>query len=380
MSYARARLWLGITGVGSWVVFATIALIAGLPEKFLSSDVTSTSNLFLQLSSVFGLFLLWQLPFDFLGGWWVPRSFNRSNQSFRAWLMQYSFAALGQASVFVVFGMLIVSFGQNFELLGGAAMVALGTMACFYVRNLLVEAHNVESETDMIKMKDVRKILESWKIKSPRINVVDHQDDGFTGGIIGFGKRASIVIPKSWLKFSAEQLATAIARRSIAINSGSYTRGVMLAFAWNFGGFLMCSFIPGAGFISAAALITTVCYFTIWTFVGLLVLPTLSRNASLNIDTQLKSRGISADLIRQTANTLDLQQDGEPSRPGMIETIFHPIPSVNRRNGSIATSNFEAWNVARTTLFLSWACLGLLSRSVHCNVGRPELWTMLPTD
>ncbi len=38
------------------------------------------------------------------------------------------------------------------------------------------------------------------------------------------------------------------------------------------------------------------------------------------------------------------------------------------------------WNVARTTLFLSWACGGFLARAVHCNIGRPELWVLFPTD
>ncbi|WP_146526280.1 hypothetical protein [Novipirellula artificiosorum] len=39
-----------------------------------------------------------------------------------------------------------------------------------------------------------------------------------------------------------------------------------------------------------------------------------------------------------------------------------------------------AWHAARMTLFVSWACMGMLVRAVHCNVGRPELWVMLPTD
>jgi hypothetical protein len=36
--------------------------------------------------------------------------------------------------------------------------------------------------------------------------------------------------------------------------------------------------------------------------------------------------------------------------------------------------------VARTALPMSWCCLGLLGRAVHCNAGRPELWVLLPTD
>ena len=40
----------------------------------------------------------------------------------------------------------------------------------------------------------------------------------------------------------------------------------------------------------------------------------------------------------------------------------------------------QPWNTARTALFLSWASLGLLSRAVHCNCGRPALWVLFPGD
>jgi hypothetical protein len=209
---------------------------------------------------------------------------------------------------------------------------------------------------------------------------VKHKDRGFTGGIIGFGKHAQIVIPEAWLSFDREQLAAAIARRAVAINSGSYTTGLLFAFVWNACGFLLCSLIPGAELVSVAGLVTTVCGFTLWSFLGLLTLPTLSRNASLKIDQQLTKQGMPSELIRSAAFTMDQLQDGEPERPQFIEAIFHPVPNVTSRNRTEPVGGLAAWNVARTTLFFSWACLGFLSRSVHCNVGRPELWTMLPTD
>jgi hypothetical protein len=38
------------------------------------------------------------------------------------------------------------------------------------------------------------------------------------------------------------------------------------------------------------------------------------------------------------------------------------------------------WNVARAALVLSPCTLGLLSRAVHCNAGRPALWFFPPCD
>jgi hypothetical protein len=63
--------------------------------------------------------------------------------------------------------------------------------------------------------------------------------------------------------------------------------------------------------------------------------------------------------------------------------VFHPVPCVRRRVAELSLrlrSIRGYWNVARLTLFLSWPCGGFLSRAVHCNIGRPELWVLLPTD
>ena len=132
---------------------------------------------------------------------------------------------------------------------------------------------------------------------------------------------------------------------------------------------------------SVAELVTTCCGFTCWAFLGLLVLPTISRQASFRVDQQVLQRGIDAGALDGMISALDRLQDDEPQRPALVETIFHPVPSVERRR-SLPPSyrQLPTWHAARMMLFLSWSCLGLLSRAVHCNAGRPELWTMLPTD
>jgi hypothetical protein len=64
------------------------------------------------------------------------------------------------------------------------------------------------------------------------------------------------------------------------------------------------------------------------------------------------------------------------ARSPLVETILHPIPSVQSRLQQLAAQGGEprgAWQAARVALFLSWGCFGFLSRTVHCNSGRPEL-------
>jgi hypothetical protein len=165
-----------------------------------------------------------------------------------------------------------------------------------------------------------------------------------------------------------------------AVQTGSRTRGILLAIAWIGLGFAIASYLPGAGVTSIAELVTTCLGFTSWTFIGLLILPTVSRQATYAVDRNVLNHGVPSELLMAMLKKLDRLQDDEPSRPSMIETIFHPVPSLENRSASSDGGNPVAWHSARMMLFLSWACLGLLARAVHCNVGRPELWIMLPTD
>ena len=380
MTYGRARLLLGITGVGSLVTLSAIALALDLPGRLLSPDRLFGSTQVGQLAIFSMVFMLWLIPLDFLGGYLLPLRFGKSKDSIGKWFVGYVPAVIGQAVLFVTFGSAILLLGQALGLFGGLLAISGGVAICLMVRNRWVVSRELKSKEADRQLLDAVVLIQEWQIFVPRTLVVKHKDIGFTGGIIGLGNRARIVIPESWLSFPTEQLATAIARRAIAVGSGSYHRGLVVAFLWNTLGFLLCSLLPNAGLSSVAELTTTVLGFTLWSFVGLLVLPTLSRSASLSIDQILVKQSMPRDLIAKTAVRMDQLQDGEPERPALIEAIFHPIPSAASRDIAEPVTGVAAWNVARTSLFFSWACMGFLSRSVHCNVGRPELWTMLPTD
>jgi hypothetical protein len=64
-----------------------------------------------------------------------------------------------------------------------------------------------------------------------------------------------------------------------------------------------------------------------------------------------------------------------------VETMFHLIPALSRRLEALSAAEgprIGAWHAARSALYLSWAGFGFLSRAVHRNSGRPELWALLP--
>jgi hypothetical protein len=121
--------------------------------------------------------------------------------------------------------------------------------------------------------------------------------------------------------------------------------------------------------------------FTLWSFLGLLTLPTPSRRGVAEVDQNLLAAGCPPEVMARTIAMLDDLQDRERQRGPFIEVIFHPVPSVQSRlRGPRAAGVKGCWDAARSAVYMSIAGLGLLGRAVHCNCGRPSLWVFLPID
>ncbi|MEE2639802.1 MAG: hypothetical protein VX768_04190 [Planctomycetota bacterium] len=380
MTYAYSRLWLGILGVGSLVTFSSVALLFQLPQAWLSHSNQFGAGEVWELAFLLGGYALLLLPFDFLGGYWFPRRFEKSRDSLKQWMLRYVPAALGHSLFFLIMGCLLVNWTQSYGVYGSFLAVVAGMGSSLLLRYLIIRVQESFADQESPELASASKVVREWGIRIPKLTVAAHRDVGFTGGIILSAGPPRVVIPAEWLELPVRQLAVLIARRALAIYNGAFWKGQAVAFSWNLGGFVLCSLLPQAGLTTVAELVATICWFTLWSFAGLLVLPTLSRWASLQMDRELLAVGVSSQEVVSASTALDERQDNQPERPASIEAIFHPIPGVNRRIRNLPRGNLSAWNVARSTLFLSWGCLGLLSRAVHCNVGRPELWAMPPSE
>ena len=77
VTYARSRLWLGICNVGCLVLLSLSALWLHLPQRFLVG-LTPLSAIALTL----GCYIAISLPFDLLGGYILPRRYQRTTVSF----------------------------------------------------------------------------------------------------------------------------------------------------------------------------------------------------------------------------------------------------------------------------------------------------------
>jgi hypothetical protein len=173
-------------------------------------------------------------------------------------------------------------------------------------------------------------------------------------------------------------------RREAVRSSGSRTLGIVVAALFDLVGLAVVLFATSASASSVAGLAMVSLWMTLWSFLGLLVLPSLSRRAVLAADRAAASRGIDRAELTRVLRRLDAEQEDEPQRGRLVETVFHPVPSLEGRLAALGAVQGpelpQPWNAARAALFLSWASLGLLSRAVHCNCGRPALWVLLPGD
>ena len=213
-----------------------------------------------------------------------------------------------------------------------------------------------------------------------KILTADATDPAFTGGIVGFGRRAKSLIPERWLaNLPKEELAVESSRRQWQLENGLPDRAFILVLGWNLiGGFFGSLIFKLAERTPAEALLGHACWMTLWTFGSLLILPTLSRKAVFAADRAAADSGRDpGPWIARFPNLVG--EDG--SSNSTVQNIFYPIPSASLRLRQLEKplSGFVAGNLARSNLYYSWATLTLLGRAVHCNVGRPALWVFPPS-
>ena len=355
LNLARRRLWLGITNVGFWVLLSAVGLY------WLRCYDASGFNL-RRLGFTFAAAVAVQSVFDFIGGSWLmpePRS------SMMTFLRCWSRGVLGHTLALAGVGFLSY---VSFQLTGGfGPAILLATAGLALGRRHLLRA--VAGVSIKESPHDGGKLL-----------VANTTDSAFTGGIVGFGRRAKSLVPGRWLaNLPKEELAVESGRRQWQMESSLTGRAFILVLCWN----LLGAYVGSLAFklaerAPAEALLGHACWMTLWAFVGLLMLPALSRPAVFAADRATADSGCDPRRWIERFPSL-VGEDG--SSNSTVQTIFYPIPSAEFRLRQLdqPPSGFVPGNLARSNLYYSWATLTLLGRAVHCNVVRPALWVFPPS-
>jgi len=356
LNTARRRLVLGISNVGVWVL-ASIAGIALVATEVASPRTTG------DLFKVMGWVLAIQSLFDAVGGTLLmPDPSAASRRFLPLWLRGVTTHSL------LLFSMGALSY-WSFVLSGGFGLsILISSLALvLFRRHILLLVSNARIRP--LKLED----RSCWG--------VDSADPSFTGGISGLARGAQPLLPASWkTRLTKEQIQAVIQRRLWEVSNHLPARSFLFTLLWNLAGSVIGSLVLQLhGRMAEPAILLQSCWMTLWAFVGLLLLPSLSRSAVLSADQALAAKGLdAAGWIRRFPQITG--EDGNAKT--LNQRIFYPIPSAAERLSHLAAPTQAPifGNVARANLFLSLATLTILGRCVHCNVGRPELWIFPPSD
>lgn len=366
--YPAARLKAGILCVGFIVCYAfSLLQLSGNQAAFSSLPLPG-----LFLGYVFAHVVL-HIPFDLWAGIYLPR--KHCSQAHRVTLFPNQWLRSVVISSLIFLGSLCLI---HYGLVHLGALATLILVATF--QGLLIHQQRFLAELGT-KTSFIRDHEES--ASSHPVLHADRTSDGFSGGVFGLPGREEIVIPKQWkTRLREDQYEVALRRRIEAISSGLRTKGLLIALAWNVSGMGLGIWALGPDPWTGAKTLALSGLSTLWTFVGILILPTFSRWACLTLDAELHKLGYRPETIDSFFKSIEPSLDGEESRSPMVESIFHTIPSTSiRKSHAIHPSHLRgAWNVNRMMLYLSVASGSLLFRSVHCNLGRPACWFALPVD
>ncbi len=376
IGYGRARLWLGITTVGTIVTVASLGLIfktSGFFERFTESFRLGPEFSLL----VFVLsYAIIHLPFDIVGGYILPKHFKRSHPPLADFLVGLLRGVAGHTLILFVTAIAINLAGR-----WGGLPLTIATSSVI-VLLLLLGRLTFASLIAQLNFRDSAANFAGNQTALP-IAYVKNRDEAFTGGVTGVFRPIGHIVPAKWYEMlNPEELDFAIKRRTISIETGSWRRGRVAAIVFTLTGLTIACYLVGKNRLgTVGGTIDLSFWFTLWSFIGLLSLPTLNRRSVSAIDNLARVDGTTFDVLISATRRLDELLDGEQQRPGIVETIFHPIPSVeNRIRGQSTHLRTSCWDVARTTVYVSLSGMGLLSRAVHCNCGRPSLWVFLPVD
>lgn len=342
----------------------------------LSSDQSVPAALF-RVGLIFALVQVEFLTFDLIGGAWLVRRRERASTFLARWLR-------GVTVQWVVWMLSAAAL-----MLAARAGGSVAALAVFVVVQLLLAAGRGRMARVIARLPVVptpariASAATQAGLELSRLQVVDCPDESFVGGWSGLTAR-TLVVPARWALLPEPALAAMLLRRRLAAASGAHTRGVIGAIGWNTLGFVVSLALTGVSLASAGGVIALAAAMTLWAFLGVLLLPTPSRAAVFALDAAATA-SVGVAPMRSGIELLDTWQDDEPVRSAGVETVFHPVAGRSARIARLvgdapAVKPWHAHHVARHALWLSWGACTPLSRAVHCNVGRPALWAMLPGD
>jgi hypothetical protein len=392
-SFARRRLWLGISGVGTSVLLSlgwlTTLLLGVVPlpgwtpvaATGTAARVAAVAQAVALVLAVFVAHALITMALEYRGGAVVVRQPLGAGTWFTRWLRGVSV----QAGLLVLLTTLAASAGVPFGSVGVAGGVLAGSVLLLAAQGPIARLVASLPVRPLVATHDTALIAltRAQGVRPDAVRLIDAPDEAFVGGWIGV-TRPTLWLPARWTAPEHRDLLTVqLARRHAQFTSGARRRGLLRAAAWPaLGVLLIAPLLPWTP-MDAAFWLALPAVSTLWMFVGVLLLPSLSRPVVINADLVAAAR-LGRERVTRAVQQLDAWQDDEPERARGVEFVFHPVPSRGNRERALQRTAPRtlggAHQLTRLSLYTALAAGALLGRVVHCNIGRPSLWVVYPGD
>jgi hypothetical protein len=322
LTYGTIRRLLGLSGLFAWLVLAALGIWGEAGAWFAACGHSPV----VALGTFWGLYVVIHTPFDFLGGFVLPKVYGQASLNFISWLGKWSRGVLLHAAMLWASSLIIFAVADQW---GEWMAVVWVTIQMFLMTQFQLPLARLFTSIRIGKVSRFRSQKDP-ELDDFRFYTVESEDQAFTGGVVGVPGKESIVLPFSWKnKISEEVFSILRARR-----------------------------------------------------VGAVLRPFWSRRGSIEIDGWTHQQGACEFNIQKAISFSNNMQGDDPCRPQWQEKSFASTPSVENRLMHLFMNKKRrgAWHAAQYMLYLSWAGLGLVSRSIPCNLGRPDLWVIFPCD
>lgn len=368
ISHARARLLVGMIGVGAIVCACFIGLMAfsltNATCKDLRADLPIISILLLYL-----FYLVLQSTADICGGVIIPLVFQKQSEGVLQLVRHLCLGAIRHGVLNIAtLGTLVsgsILFGRLGLLIAGVVNIAVLLLFQRYLFQLV-------SWTKLEKTHEKITLVSSGL------------DSGFTGAVVDSINGTILLLPFTAIGVDYEYKTLRL--KALRVLQSKSTRIILSTLTNSFGCIMALYYLSHYQSLPVRDVILYSLCTTLWSFALLIVLPVLNRQAVFSIDRELIDSGLKYSEFERAVRIEDSRGEDEYSRSTLVQSVFYPIPAPETRLKQVTTTlRFSRFwiafhQIARRSLYASLGCGGFLSRSVHCNVGRPELWIIAPSD
>ena len=359
-------MWAGISAILFWTVLIVVFLWLGLNTKTFTRQPLHDWTWLLLLS---GGHLLLSLPFDWLGGVYLPNRYQQYRNIETGWWKRWARAAVVQAFFYLLFGLWLLTLGRYLGPVGTIGGMALVMLLLVGLQVWVARATvSWESFFDNHKGKLVIYLV--------------NNDPGFTGGISGIPGMEVFIVPDMWRQSMSEKMLKVIqGRRHGALQTLAHAKGFLLAFVWTLLSFAVAVLLVPGGTGTGPGLVMTVALFSVISFAGsTILLSWISRMAVWEIDRWVFYRGGDADVIRQSFEFTTVKEEQLDLPRWQESLVAMPGPASRAEHMARQKNQKGAWNARHQSVFMAWAGLSLFSRALPAVLGKPERWVFLPGD